>query len=118
MHSIENIANAAVEGVGLVTHLAHAASLAVGFTLVVMALALFKAHRYNPKYVPLDKPVVYLLLGAVLVGLPFLNILFGPTGSSFDLKQESLKRSQMAMSNDEPALLANIIDIDAPLSED
>jgi hypothetical protein len=118
MQSIENIANTLVDGVDLVTHFAHAASIIVGVVLLVMAVTLFKAHRYNPKYVPLEKPIVYVLLGAVLVSLPFFNILFGSTGSSLDLKQQSAARAQSALLSDEPAMLATMVDIDAPLIGD
>ena len=103
MTSIENVAYTLINGVDIVTHALHAASIVIGIILWVMAVGLWNAHRYNPKYVPLDKPLIYLILGFILVGIPFFNLLFGPTGSSIDLKQQ-----QAAV---------HMLDIDTPLEE-
>lgn len=100
MASIENLAHTMIDGVDIVTHALHAACIVIAIVLWVMAFGLWKAHRYNPKYVPLDKPLVYLILGFVLMGVPFLNRLFGPTASSIDLKQQAALQC---------------MDIDAPL---
>lgn len=118
MESIESVANTLISGVDWLTHLAHIASVVAGLVLLAMAVALFKAHRDNPKYVPLDKPVIYVLLGAVLLAVPFLNHFFGPTGSSIDLKQQAMATVTQPLAwADEPVMSTDLVDIDAPIAQ-
>jgi hypothetical protein len=101
--SIENIANNLIYGADIVTKSFHAICIIVGVLLWIIAGSLYKAHRQNPKYVPLDRPVVYVILGFVLILIPFLNVVFGPTGSSIDLeKKETILQDGKTLDPDEP----------------
>ncbi len=106
--SIENVAHTMINGVDIVVHALHAVSVLIGIVLWVMAIGLWRAHRYNPKYVPLDKPLIYILLGFILIGVPFVNKLFGPTASGMDSKQQVAVQQQLDI--DAPLVL----DVDAP----
>ena len=104
--SIASVAERLIITTDFVTNVMHIICIVVGMTLVIMSFFLYKAHRVNPKYVPLDRPVVYLLLGLVLLVIPFAGALFGPTGNSKDLvKQQKTQRSSGV----------TVYDVDAPL---
>jgi hypothetical protein len=105
MTSFGSIAEDLMVSVDVITHIAHVAAVMVGIFLFLMAFSLFKAHRFNPKFVPLEKPILYAVLGCVAVTIPFLGILFGgSTGSIHDLKTQGSATS-----------IAQFYDIDAPL---
>lgn len=102
--TLASIADSLVVGTDAVTRLLHFASIAVGCFLFIMAISLFRAHRLNPKFVPLDRPVIYVFLGVILVVLPLYGKIFMPTGSTIDLKAQ-----------EERAMGVQSHDIDAPL---
>ncbi len=117
MGTIEDVTSTLIHGVDLITHLLHAVCIVIGFVLWIMAFGFWKAHQYNPKQVPLDKPIVYLMLGFVLVGIPFLNRLL-PTGNSLDFKQPAQTVAVQVLDIDTPLkadLGVSVFDIDAPL---
>jgi hypothetical protein len=89
MASIEELAYTLIHGIDIMTHALHAASIVIAMVLWVMAVGLWRAHRSNPKYVPLGKPLIYLFLGFILFGIPFCNLLFQSTGSPMDLQQQA-----------------------------
>lgn len=102
--TLGSIADLLVVGTDAVTRLLHFASIVVGCFLFIMAFSLFRAHRLNPKFVPLERPIIYVFLGVILVALPFYGKIFMPTGSTLDLKAQE-ERAMGVQSND----------IDAPL---
>ncbi|HQW57513.1 MAG TPA: hypothetical protein PK583_00965 [Gammaproteobacteria bacterium] len=102
--SLASIADSLVVGTDAVTRLLHFVSIVVGCFLFIMAFSLFRANRLNPKFVPLERPIIYVFLGIILVALPFYGKIFMPTGSTIDLKIE-----------EERAMGVQSHDIDAPL---
>ena len=102
--TLGSIADSLVVGTDAVTRLLHFASIVVGCFLFIMAVSLFRAHRSNPKFIPLERPIIYLFLGIILVALPFYGKIFMPTGSTLDLRAQ-----------EERAMGVQSDDIDAPL---
>ncbi len=102
--TLGSIADSLVIGTDAVTRLLHFVSIAVGCFLFIMAFSLFRANRLNPKFVPLERPIIYVFLGVILVALPFYGKIFMPTGSTIDLK-----------AREERAMVLHPHDIDAPL---
>ena len=98
--SIGQVAEHLTFGTHLITQLMHVVSFCIGAALLVMGLLYVKAHRENPKFMPLDKVVLYIVCGVILLSLPFFNKIFGETGSAIDLqkreKQGHVIRSQDA----------------------
>jgi hypothetical protein len=102
--SLGSIADSLTIGTHAVTRLMHFVSIVVGCFLFIMAFSLFRAHRWNPKFVPLERPIIYVFLGVILVTLPFYGKIFMPTGGTHDLKEQEKR-----------ALGVQSQDIDAPL---
>ncbi len=99
-----SIAENLIAGTSVVTRLVHFICIVVGLGFLGMAVAQYKAHRFNPKFVPLERPIMYAVLGIVLISLPFFDEIFGLTGGTHDLeKKELLDRG------------VQVHDIDAPL---
>lgn len=88
----------------VVTGFAHLLCIIVGVILIGSAVALYKAHRFNPKFVPLERPIIYSLLGLILIAIPLLGKILGPTGSVKDLEKQQVINQGV-----------QIQDIDAPL---
>lgn len=103
--SIENIADILYGGVDWATHFIHIICVVIGLMLLIMAISFYKMHRQNPKYVPLDRPVAYLILGLILMSIPIWNQIFGKTGSTIDMKKKEVVKRR-------------IQDIDAPIATD
>lgn len=94
--TIGDLAERMIAGTDVVTRLMMAVCIAVGIGFMILSVSMYKTHRTNPKFVPLDRPVMYLILGVVVLAIPFLGQIFGPTGSVLDLKRnqiESLPRN-------------------------
>jgi hypothetical protein len=104
--TLGDVAETLIVGTTFLTRLALAGCIAIGITLVISSFIYFRAHRQNPKFAPLDRPIFLLLFGVILLAIPFLGQIFGPTASIFDLKELEATKAQVA---------APIIDIDAPL---
>jgi len=102
--SLGSIADSLTIGTHVVTRLMHFVSIVVGCFLFIMAFSLFRAHRSNPKFVPLERPIIYMFLGLILVVLPFFGKIFMPTGSTFEVREQEKR-----------ALGVQSQDIDAPL---
>lgn len=103
--SIGSVAENLVVGAGALTHFLHFVCVVAGLSLIVLSFSLYRAHRFNPKYVPLDKPIMYLVFGIILIAVPFFGEIFGETGSP-----EYLERKEAR----EKGIQTN--DIDAPLN--
>jgi len=105
VQSLGEIAEHLIVGTSVLTTVMHIVCFVVGFSLLISAISFYKAHRDNPKFVPLDRPIICLCLAIVIFALPFYGILFGPTGSTVDYeKREAAARG------------VQINDIDAPLN--
>lgn len=104
--SLGAIAEHLVVGTGIVTRLMWVICFAVGLSFIMMSFSFYKAHRFNPRMVPISKPILYLVLGFCLLAIPFLNRVFGETGSVFDYEKKSHETSGL-----------QIHDIDAPLHD-
>jgi hypothetical protein len=77
----------------VITRLMLVACFVVGVGFIFVALLQYQTHRRNPKFVPLDKPVWYLVLGIILIGIIFLEEIFGGgTGSILKLKQHETQQ--------------------------
>lgn len=78
-----DIANNLIFGANVLTDFLHATCILIGVGFMIYSVVSYRNHRLNPKMVPLDRPVVYLLLGLVLAALPFLGyILEHATGET------------------------------------
>lgn len=68
-----------------ITKLVHLVCIIVGIILLFMSISMFKASRFNPKFVPLERPIIIAILGIFLLALPFYGkIFFHPTGGIHD----------------------------------
>lgn len=101
-----DIADKLIVGTGFITRIVLIACVTIGVILIISAFLYFRAHLQNPKFSPLDRPFFLLFFGLILIAVPFLGDIFGPTGSVFEIKKtEEVSRTKMAAP----------IDIDAPL---
>lgn len=88
--SLGEIANNLISSAELVTGLLHAACIALGVGFTLYALIAYRNHHNNPKLTPLDRPIIYLVLGITLTAIPFLgHILEYDTGRAAVHKQGS-----------------------------
>ena len=53
------------------------AAFVIGIALALFSIIQFKMHLQNPKFIPLINPIFYLVLGLILILLPFLDDIFG-----------------------------------------
>ncbi len=105
--TVGDVADKLIVGTDFLTHFMHFACIIVGIILLIMALSFYKAHRDNPKFIPIERPIIYFFLGLILIALPYLGQIFGVvTGSPQDLH----KREFMAPNPNQP-----MDDVDAPI---
>lgn len=100
--NVGEVAETLISGTDVLTQIMLAVAFILGLGFMLFALGLYRTHRINPKFVPLDRPVLYFILGIVLCCIPFLGDIFGGTYNSMDHK-----RRQSAIYSTQ--------DIDAPL---
>ena len=112
--SIGQVAERLITSSDFVTKLMLFVCITLGVIFLILAIGLYKGHRHNPKFVPLDKVVLYAILGLVLMSIPFLSAVFGPTGSVLDVRKEH-KTTHRQHDPDKPLSMVNIVDPDAPL---
>lgn len=90
----------------LVAHFLHFICVVIGIGFIIMALSFYKAHRENPKFMPIERPIAYIFLGLVLISVPFLGKLFGAvTGNPADAEKHKTCTAHMP-----------IQDVDTPLN--
>lgn len=56
-------------------HMLNLASVICGTGFLLAAVLHYKKHRDNPQEVPLSRPVTYMILGLVLVILPYFTMI-------------------------------------------
>lgn len=66
-----------INGTTFLTKFFWAACIFTGIYLLTAGLVNYKEHRNNPKLIPLSTVIVYFILGLAVIGVPFLNRLFG-----------------------------------------
>jgi len=108
--SLGDVAGRLIVGADFLTRLMLAACIAIGLTLVILSITYFRGHRFNPKLVPLGKPVIYLVLGLIVFTIPFLGKLFGETGSILDLKKKEATLESCRTDIDTPLEFGNEFD--------
>lgn len=108
--SFASIAESLMIGTDVVTRLLHFSSIAIGCFLFIMAFSLIRAHRSNPKFIPLDRPIIYMALGVMLIALPFFGTIFMPTGSTESLKKQEMRASSHPQDIDAPLEWGNDYD--------
>ena len=87
--SVPSIGEKLMTATDVLTRLMLVACFVVGIGFIFVAFMQYRTHRRNPKFVPLDKPIWYLLLGIILLGVIFLEEIFGGgTGSILHLKKQ------------------------------
>lgn len=87
--SILGIGDKLMSVTDILTRLMLVACFVVGIGFIFVAFIQYKTHRLNPKLVPLDKPVWYFVLGVLLIGIIFLERIFGGgTGNILHLKKQ------------------------------
>jgi len=104
--TIGAVAETLTKGFDLVTYLMLGVCILMGISLIAIAFINYKAHRLNPKLVPLGRPVMFLILGLFLLSVPFFEEYLGETGRS--AVQKSKKQTNRNA----------VVDIDAPLEPD
>jgi len=102
--TVGEIAKDLMVGAGVVTQIMHVVCIGLGVLLCILSIFFYKAHRENPKFVPLDRPILYLILGLVLIAVPFLGKILAPTGSILDMQRREAEENRLKLQ-----------DIDAPL---
>ena len=81
--SLADVADNLLFGASMVTDFLHGVCLVLGVGFIVYAIIAYRTHRQNPKLMPLDRPIIYLVLGLVLGAIPFLDYLLGETGGQY-----------------------------------
>ena len=76
--SIGQLATDLLPAAEVATRLIHWFCMIVGFCLIVTAVSFYQAHRFNPKFMPLERPIIIAFLGIVLIALPFYKKIFLP----------------------------------------
>jgi hypothetical protein len=76
--SIGQLASDLLPAAEVLTRLIHWLCIVVGVCLLVTAISFYQAHRFNPKFMPLERPIIIALLGIVLIALPFYKKIFLP----------------------------------------
>lgn len=72
-----------------------AASFVTGVTMLIMGITYFRNHRMNPKMIPLATPITYLVIGILLIAIPFFGQIFQvETGNPLDKKRETVQDSK------------------------
>lgn len=105
--TLGSIAEMLTEGTGVITRFVVAVCFALGIGLMIVSIHMYRQHRHNPKFVPLDRVVMYLVLGVLVLGIPFLGKIFGPTGSYLELDKH---KPPCASNIDTPLELGNEFD--------
>jgi len=90
LDNIGQIINDLMPTADVAIHVVHWLCILVGFCLLVTAISFYKAHRFNPKFMPLEKPIIIAFLGIVLIVLPFFKKIFLPS----DFKQVIIPTDQ------------------------
>lgn len=110
--TLGEIANTLIVGTDFVTRIMLVATLVMGVGFILFSIGLFRTHWRNPKLVPLDRPIIYCVLGIVLCIIPFLGHIFGGTLSTLDLEKNPhavTQHQQNTMHH------GNYVDVDAPI---
>ncbi len=55
-----------------ITHLVNSISILAGLAFLAGALFQYMNHRKHPTQVPISKPIIFLVLGLLMVGIPLL----------------------------------------------
>jgi hypothetical protein len=96
LDNIGQIANDLIPTADVVIRVAHWLCILVGFCLLATAVSFYKAHRFNPKFMPLERPIIIAFLGIVLIVLPFFKQIFLPS----DFKPVTPTTDQTLLEND------------------
>jgi len=107
-----DVAHVLIGGTDLLTRFVLAGALILGVGFIIFAISTYRQHRMTPKLVPLDRPILYLVLGLSLCCLPYLGDIFGGTLSTQDLR----KKGHPAVAASKTKKSEYIWDIDAPLT--
>lgn len=86
-----NIARKLIVGTDILTRFFHFICIMIGIGLCVMSVSLYKMHQQNPKFMPLDRPIIYFFLGLVAISLPFWGN-FIETGSTIEVKKKESRK--------------------------
>lgn len=89
--TIGSVAETLISGTGIVTRILMAVCMVLGVGMLIVSFSTYRVHRSNPKFVPLDRPIMYLILGLVIFIIPFLGDFFAPTGSILDLQKQEIQ---------------------------
>ncbi len=92
-------------GANVITQVMLGICIVMGIGFLGLSFVHYKGHRQNPKLIPLGKPVMYVVLGLVLLCIPFLEEFLGDTGRSL-LEKDKKKQTSSVI----------VQDIDAPLT--
>jgi len=93
-NSFGQIADNIFGPVELVTQIMLATSYVAGAALVLFGLLQFKAHRVNPKMVPITMPFVLIISGLLLLALPKVSTKQGWSFAATVQKNDNASTSQ------------------------
>lgn len=79
--SIAQLSSNILGPVSLFTKTLYNACYIIGTMLIMSSFVQYRDHRNNPSQVPISRPVLLLIFGLLLIGLPFIGHL--TAGASF-----------------------------------
>ena len=79
--SIKNISDGLMGPVGFLTDMMHYASYVIGAMMIIGAIMQYRIHLQNPKLTPLLTPITMVLIGTLLLLVPYLANIFGNSWS-------------------------------------
>ncbi len=71
--SLGQISNNMLEPIGVFTHIMYSILYIVGGAFIAGSVIQYKAYRDNPLQTPISRPIALLILGLVLVAIPFIT---------------------------------------------
>src|SRR5689334_21831892 len=66
-----SVAESLTKGVGVLTAVMHFVCFIMASVFFVMSFSMYRAHRFTPKFVPLDRPIMYLVFAIIMLAIPF-----------------------------------------------
>lgn len=98
--TVHDLSQNILVGGTMVTYLIMVGCITVGILLIVYSFSAYRAHKENPKFMPLDRPVVYFILGVLMLCLPFASRIAGKTYSPVDHRRHRVE--QLSIDPDAP----------------
>lgn len=76
-NGVGDFASSMIEPVGVLSNFISTAAIIIGVGCIFGAFLRYSQYRINPVAAPLSSVLILLILGLLLLGLPFLDLLLG-----------------------------------------